>query len=458
MRVRQRGGKPKRGRRAGVRQVAKPPALRCTLEISRLGRHGDGIADTDTGAVYIAGALPGERVEADRRGTRAELIRVIVPAPDRATPPCPHFGACGGCAVQHLAAEPTSRWKRGMVVTALGNRGLDVAVDDLVDAHGDGRRRVTLHAQTGHARARHVRTGQARADDHGKAGGARVGFMRARSHDLLEIEHCLVLAPGLENATPLAHEIATEVARAFGGRRLHFDIALTVTDSGIDAALDGVGELEHGVRLGLSERADSLDLARISVDGEPVVTRRRPVLVMGSVEVTPPPGGFLQATAAGERALAALVGDGIGNAGRVLDLFCGGGPFALRLAGRARVHAVDADGQALAALDAAWRGASGLRAVSTERRDLFEYPVMAEDLAPYDAVVFDPPRAGAQAQALELARSKVGTVIAVSCEPASFARDAATLVAGGYELARVTPVDQFRYAAHVEMVGVFRRR
>ncbi len=409
------------------------------LDIVRLGRHGDGIAeDPAGGAVYVAGALPGERVEADVRAGRGALQRVIAAAPERARPPCPHFGVCGGCSAQHIEPGAYARWKRAIVRTALENRGLNgVEPDQLIDAHGAGRRRVTLHVEC-------------------ERNGARVGFMRQRSHALLEIAQCPVLAPGLERAFDAGRELAGALKSNAAPKR--FDAAVTLTETGLDVALTGVGELDFRALTALSDAADRLDLARLTADAEPVVTRRAPILTVGAVKLTPSAGGFLQATAAGEAQLAQLVVAHVGDAARVIDLFAGAGPFALRLAGHARVHAVDTDAAALASLDAAWRGGTGLKAVTTEVRDLFENPVDAVDLAVFDAAVFDPPRAGAELQVREIANSGIETVVAVSCEPATFARDAEILIGGGYALARVTPVDQFRYTGHVEVVGLFRKR
>jgi 23S rRNA (uracil1939-C5)-methyltransferase len=173
--------------------------------------------------------------------------------------------------------------------------------------------------------------------------------------------------------------------------------------------------------------------------------------------VTPPPGSFLQATRKGEETLAALVLGALGKTKHCLDLFCGIGPFALRLAERAAVYAADSDAAALAALDAAARHAKGLKPIRTDKRDLFREPFTLAELRPYDAVVFDPPRAGAEAQSRHLAKSKIPLIVAVGCDPASFARDASILISGGYRLEKVTPVDQFAFTAHVEMVSVFRK-
>jgi 23S rRNA (uracil1939-C5)-methyltransferase len=425
-------------RRRSKRSTPKPE--RRELRISHLGRRGDGIAEDDTGGtggrVFVPFALPGEVVEADVAGNRGKLRRVIEAAPARVTPPCPLFGQCGGCAMQHLEFDAYRDWKYQAVTQALANKELDVAVDPLIDAYGQGRRRVTLHA------------------GFDKDGAVHVGFMRPRSHALLDIAHCLILEPAFDNINAIAARFATP----FADNAKQIDLRFTATDTGLDCDVRGAGrDLSYEQRVALADAADDDDLARISVAGETIAERRKPVISMGSAKVTAPPGGFLQATAMGEQTLADLVMLHAAEARRVADLFCGVGPFALRLAQDKPVHALDTDHVALAALDQALRFTPNLKPLSVERRDLFDNPLMAGDLKDFDTVIFDPPRSGAEAQAEELAESAVTTIIAVSCEPATFARDAAILVRGGYTLQRVTPVDQFKFAAHVEMVGVFRR-
>ncbi len=416
------------------RRKPQPPAERRRLEVVRLGRQGDGIAETEAGAVYVPGALAGERIDAEVRGDRGRLLDVIEAAPERITPPCPHFGPCGGCQVQHLADGAYRDWKRGLVATALANRGLETEVAALVDAHGAGRRRITLHARFS---GRQV----------------RIGFMRARSHELLELDRCPVLAPELAPA----FEAAAGLAMVFARRAGKLDLAFTATETGLDAAIRGAGELDLDQRMDLADVADRFDLARVSVDGETVAERRQPVLTMGPARVVVPAGGFLQATQVGEAALSALVLEACADAATAADLFCGVGPFALGLAPARPVDAFDSDAAALAALEHAVRFTPGLKPLNVIRRDLFERPLLPDELNSYAAVVFDPPRAGAEAQARELAEADVPLVVGVSCEPATFARDAAILVQGGYDLERVTPIDQFRHTGHVEMLGVFRR-
>lgn len=416
------------------------------LDIERLGARGDGVAQTARGPLFVAGALPGERVSAAiGAGDRARLVAIEQASAERIAPFCPHFGRCGGCSVQHLAPAPYADWKRGIVVAALAAARIpeaDALVAPLVDARGAGRRRMTLHAR---ARQGGVAGGVA-------GGGVAVGFMAARSHALVPIETCPAAEPGLDGAAPAAHALAALLAAS--GKPL--DIQASASEAGLDIDIRGHGPVSGKQRTLLIAAAERLDLARLSWHGEVLVERRPPLVRMGRAAVVPPPGSFLQATGAGEAALAALVEAALEPARkgkRVADLFAGSGPFALRLAERIAVHAVESEAGALAALEKAARATPGLRPITTERRDLFRRPLLAPELAGFDAVVLDPPRAGAEAQVRRLAETPVAAIAYVSCDPATFARDAAILVAGGYTLARVTPVDQFAYTGHVELVG-----
>ncbi|PZU93070.1 MAG: RNA methyltransferase [Chelatococcus sp.] len=405
-----------------------------TLVIDRLGLRGDGIAEADGASVFVPYALPGETVRVLRDGDRGQLVEIIAPAGSRIAAICPLFTRCGGCAAQHMAPSLYAEWKRRQVVETLSRAGVEATVADLVEAHGAGRRRVTFHARR-------------------EGAGMRVGFMAARSHDLVEVEACPVLAPGLARAPAAAQLLANRL----GGSNKPLDIQLTASEAGLDVDIRGHGPAGAKLRLTLTEAAERLDLARLSLHGDIVVERRPPLQRMGKAHVAPGPGGFLQATAAGEEALARLVLDALPKGKHAADLFAGCGPFALRIAERMAVQAFESDAPAVAALRRAAANTQGLRPVSAELRDLFKRPLLEHELNGFDAVVLDPPRAGAEAQARRLASAKVGTVVYVSCDAGSFARDAAILIAGGYALEAVTPVDQFRYSAHIELVGVFRR-
>jgi 23S rRNA (uracil1939-C5)-methyltransferase len=407
------------------------------LAIVGIGHRGDGVAQGPEGAIYVPGTLPGETVEVEEipgHPDRRRLLNVENKSPARIAPICPHFGVCGGCAVQHWDEAHYRAWKRGLVIDALRQAGLDAPVAELVDAHGDGRRRAVFHARSG------------------AKGMLEVGFAAARSHRIVAIDRCPVLAPSMTGAV----KAAWALAETLGPTKKPLDIAVTASDAGLDVDVRGSGPLKPALMTALARVAAKHDLARLTRHGELVALSRPPTLCIGKTIVHLPPAAFLQATAAGEAALARLTLAACAGATKIADVFAGIGPFALRLAERARVLAVDDDEAALAALKRA-AATPGLRPVETERRDLFRRPLLADELKSFDAVVFDPPRQGAEAQARELAASRVPLIVAVSCNPATFARDAAALISAGYRLSDVTPVDQFRHTAHVEIVARLER-
>lgn len=407
-----------------------------TLTIARLGARGDGLAPD---GLAVPGALPGERVQVRREGRHGALVAVEAPSPERIDPFCPYFARCGGCAVQHLAPAPYAEWKRGTVAGALAQARIETELAPLLDARGEGRRRITLHVRE-------------------IEGRARAGLMAARSHALVPLDHCPITVPGLHRAPAVAEALAAPL----GHGRKPLDMAATATEAGLDIDIRGHGPVSEGVRGVLTRLAAELDLARLSLHGDIVVERRPPFVGAGPARRVPPPGGFLQATEAGEAALTALVlapMEGTKPAvKRVADLFCGSGPFALALAASGReVVAAEGEAASVTALTRAYRAGAGLSRIGAEARDLFRRPLLGPELDRLDAVTFDPPRAGAEAQARRLAESRVPLVVAVACDPGTFARDAGLLIAGGYALERVTPVDQFAWSGHVELVGVFRK-
>lgn len=420
-----------RRRRAPAK--ATPSPREQILKIEYVGHRGDGVAHDGGRSIFVPCGLAGETVRAAVSGERGRLIEVLQAAPERIDPFCPHFGACGGCTSQHMTDAAYRHWKQGIVEAALRHRGLSPDIDPLLDAHGLGRRRATLHAR---------RTGT----------GWTVGYAEARSHRVLDLDSCPILTRDLARAPAIVRDLASIIPRID-----RFDAQLTATDSGIDLHLIDIPEPDQAGRAALAAIADRLDLARIAIDGEIIVERRSPRIVMGEAVVAPPPGAFVQATAAGEAALANLVGSHIGAARRVADLFCGLGPFALRLAAGASVYAADSEHASIAALTRAARAAPKLRPIQAEVRDLFVRPLQGAELDRFDGIVFDPPRAGAEAQARALAAAHVPLVVSVSCDAATFARDSAILTGGGYRLDRVAPIDQFKWSPHVEIVGFFRR-
>jgi 23S rRNA (uracil1939-C5)-methyltransferase len=409
------------------------------LLIDHVGHLGDGVALTEGRSLFVPYTLGGEMVEvaaaSGRHPDRRQLVRIEQASPERIEPLCPHFGICGGCAIQHWATEHYRAWKRDLVAATLAQAKIECEVFPLIDAHGKGRRRVTLHARKGTHDV------------------LKVGFAAAQSHDVVPIDRCPILDPGLGGALDAARAL-TEPLIGIGKP---LDIQITATDGGLDVDVRGSGPLPAAAIAALSQIAARHGVARLTRHGELVLMRQAPSVTMGKARVILPPGSFLQATVAGEETLAALVSQHCGRAKHIADLFCGVGPFALRLAEKSRVSAYDSAAGAIAALQKAAASTPGLKPIKAETRDLFRRPLVVEELRDFDLVVFDPPRQGAQAQAERLAASKVPAVIAVSCNAATFARDACILIDGGYKIEGITPVDQFRHTPHVELVARFTR-
>lgn len=406
-----------------------------TLRIDHVGNRGDGVSLMPNGHRFVPYTLSGETVEVDGgAGDRVRLLRVIEASAKRLAPFCPHFGVCGGCAIQHWAHEDYLAWKRSLVVTALAQAGIAAKVKPIIDAHGAGRRRITLHARRG------------------TDGAIRVGFAAAQSHAIVPIDVCPILDPGLAGAL----EAARAIAHALIPANKPLDIQITAAAEGLDIDVRGSGPLDGRLVTALSALAEKHRIARVTRHGDMIVQRHLPTIAIGRARVALPAGSFLQATAAGEAALAAEVLSHANGAKTAADLFCGVGPFALRLAENAKVAAYESEATAVAALNKAATGTAKLRQVAATARDLFRRPLLPAELREFDAVVFDPPRQGAQAQATQLAQSTAKRVIAVSCNVTTFARDAAILIAGGYRIGEVTPIDQFRHTPHVELVAAFR--
>lgn len=416
------------------------------LKIEGLGSRGDGIAHDDDGTIYVPYGAPGDRVRATVTGHRgaarvARLDDVLQPGPGRVVPPCPHFGACGGCAVQHLDDGTYRRWKLDSLHQALARKGLlredsdGGVVQDLFAVPPASRRRARFAARR-------------RSKD------VLLGFNAPGSHDIVNLTGCHILRPAivglLAELRPLLFDLLSAGQRA--------DVQVTETETGLDLWL--VADLPHRaqVDMRLAEFVQGTDLARLSTGRRPEVAlqQRAPRITLSGVAVTPPPDGFLQASQAGEEALVRLVRQGVDRAAKVADLFAGVGTFTFALAGAAEVLAVEGAADQAQALTAA-RNAARRGGIAVEVRDLERRPLAVAELAPFDAVVFDPPRAGAARQAEALAASGVATIVAVSCNPATFARDAATLVNGGYRLLSIAPVDQFPWSRHLELVASFRR-
>lgn len=402
--------------------------------IERLGRKGDGVALSEAGRALAPLVLPGEVIEGEAAEGRVLAPRIVTPSPDRVQAPCPHYRACGGCALMHASEAFTAGWKRQVVMTALAAQGVTAPEPRLHVSPLNSRRRAVLSGR---------RTKK----------GALLGFHARASDVVIDVTSCLVLRPQIVAALPLLRRVV------IAGASRSAELSLTVIHgpAGLDVAVRGGKPMTPDLFAALAALADEGDLARLDWDGE-AITRRSPLLPMGRARLVPPPGAFLQATAEGEAALLAAVREGTRGAGRVLDLFAGAGTFTLPLAEAAAVHAVEGLAAPLNALDSAWRAAGGLQQVTTEVRDLSARPLLPPELANYDAIVIDPPRSGAAAQMAEIARSGVRRVVSVACDPVTFSRDARILADAGFEIARLDVVDQFRFSPHVEVVAAFIRR
>ncbi|MDJ0512021.1 MAG: class I SAM-dependent RNA methyltransferase [Methyloceanibacter sp.] len=405
------------------------------LTIERLGAQGDGIAETVNGPVFVPFTLPGERVGAtiEADGTHARCDAIFDESPDRVKPVCPHFGVCGGCALQQLKTSDYLNWKRELVVQALSSRGLKVPVEPVRPVPLGSRRRATFRLE---------RRGQ----------DVVLGYRRARTHETIDVVSCPILSPSIVAALS---DLKRLVSPLLGGHN-EARIAVTETENGLDVTVEGVQPPETALAR-LAGAAEASGLARLTAGGESV-TLAPPILRLGRARVTLPPGAFLQASAHAEAEMVSLVCEGVGRSKRVADLFSGLGTFSFTLAERAAVDAYESDTDALAVLSEATRHATKLKPIRTQRRDLFRDPLGWQELKRFDAVVFDPPRAGAVAQAEQLAKTTVKRIVAVSCNPGTLARDLRLIVDGGYDITRVVPVDQFLFSSHVEVVAHLTRK
>jgi 23S rRNA (uracil1939-C5)-methyltransferase len=404
------------------------------VRILKIGHKGDG--ETDDGR-FVPLTAPGDLVEAEWIGGQGRLIRIVEASSERQTPPCIHFGDCGGCALQHWQDSRVAEWKRGLIIEALAQRGLtgvDVATTRTVSRKS--RRRAELHArQTG--------------------AGVEAGFHQRGDNRIVDMAECHILPPQLSSLVPRLRLALVPLLPSQGQATIY----LLAADNGVDM---GVGK--SGLTLGIDERhewvamARQLGVLRLSVNGETLAEFEAPRVAIDGVTMNPPPDAFLQASSEAEKWMQAWARDGLKGASKIIDLFSGCGTFALAMARNAAIHAVDSDAKSIATLAKAVRGAQGLKTVTTETRDLFRRPVIAHDLNKFDAVIVDPPRSGAKAQTEMLAQSKVPLIAAISCNPATFARDARILADGGYRLASVTPIDQFLWSAHVELTALFERK
>lgn len=402
--------------------------------VERLGAQGDGVATGPDGPVFIPFALPGETWSL----TNDRPEKLSADAPDRIPAACQHFGICGGCVAQHMSDTLYADWKTGLVSQALAYQDIRTKLQPLWRAPPGSRRRLVLSVET-------------------TDGQVRLGFRAARSHEFVEITECAIAAPPIVECLPVLQRVLDLVA-AQGGLSGDTRVHVLQADNGIDVFVDGgKQQLSATVREQLAGIAQRGNLLRLRIGHDEIFQTGQPVLHVGGALIEVPAGVFVQAVGAAEAVMAQLTIKALRRAKYVADLFCGLGTFALPIAKRARVLAVDNQPEAVAALGSAVRHVQGLKPIESLRRDLFREPLSRGELNAFDAVIFDPPRAGAAAQSQSLAKSKVPCIVAVSCNPVTLARDLRTLIDGGYQLQSITPIDQFLYSAHVEAVAILRR-
>lgn len=400
-----------------------------TYTIERLGHLGDGVA---TGPVFADRTLPGEVVTGDLLGDRLSDVRIVTPSADRIAAKCPAYRRCGGCSLHHASDDFVAGWKQDVVTRALSAQGIDVVVSAMHTSPPNSRRRAKLTGQ---------RTKKA----------AVVGFLGRASDTIQPITGCMILTPEIMGLIPALEGFTAK----FGSRKGRLGFWVLSTDTGLDVAVEGLDADRANDLAALAEWAVAHGLARLSVGEDVVCKLTDPTLTFGTVRVSPPPKAFTQATKSGEAALQNAVTRAVGDARNIIDIFAGCGTLSLPLAQAATVHAVEGDAALLASLDHAVRHAQGIKKVTTERRDLFRMPIDHTDLTKYQAAVIDPPRAGAEQQVAELAKSKIPNVAMISCNPVTFARDVKIMLSGGYKLNWVEVVDQFRWSPHIEVTSHF---
>ena len=412
-----------------------------TFTISRVGGQGDGIVETPEGPIFAGLTLPGETVRGEVSDGRLEQVEIVAASPDRIAPVSPQYGDCGGCSLQHWAGGPYLDWKREQVRLALSRERIETEIEPTVATPAGTRRRVALHAR--------------RTED----GRVVLGFKARRSWRLVEVRQCPVADPRIVAAIPALAEVAAAfLEHPKSAPTLH----VTWTLTGLDVDVTGVerrsgGGLSADAQMQAIAAAHRADLARLSLAGDALVMARQPKVGFGPAIVSLPAGGFLQAVPQAEAAMVERAVAAVKGGKKIADLFCGAGTFTFPLATVAPVIAADASKAGIEALKAGVGSAKGMKAITAEARDLFRRPLTPYDLKGCDAIVFDPPRAGAIDQTAQIAGTKAGVVVGVSCNPQTFARDARVLIDAGFRLERVTPVDQFLWSAHVELVGIFRR-
>jgi 23S rRNA (uracil1939-C5)-methyltransferase len=406
--------------------------------IEAMGAQGHGVALVGGRKVYIPFTLPGETISAPIAGAKGDAIAIDSASPDRISPICKHFGVCGGCSLQHWRDAPYAEWKADLVRSALAREGLAAPIEPLKHYPVASRRRATLTASKENREV-------------------KLGFNAARSHDLVDLDECPILLPQIASALPHVKAALADTLPNRAEAKFH----LTAAENGLDCSIEASKLTAQRVSQ-LSQTLSAAGIIRASWNGGIAFLKAAPfVFLAGGVKVMLPQGAFLQAVEACERDMAAFAGEALAEAkssrGPVCDLFAGLGAFTFPCAKHAAVAAFEENAEAVAVMNGAAKGASGVKPVKAVRRDLFRNPVGPMELNAYSAAVADPPREGAEAQSRALAASNIGLVVMLSCNPVTFARDASILAAGGFSLARLAVFDQFRFSPHVEIAAAFIR-
>jgi len=407
-----------------------------TLIIDHIGANGEGIPKPPHGGLSVPFTLPGEIVSVVENGNKALLMELKKPSSERVTPPCTYFGECGGCSLQHWQQKAYQLWKTNLVLKILAARGLTCERPSFIQCAPRERRRITLAARA-------TKDGQV------------VGFHQFHTHNVVSIESCTIAKPEIVAQFAAIRKLAA----IFANTSKSFHITVTLCDNGIDLAFFDCSHPDEDQRRKLTSEALKFGFIRVTVNAELIVETQKPTVRFGRVSVEIPSGGFLQATVVSEHAMAELVLEGLNKSKTAADLFCGSGSFTFRMAEKMKVFAVEGDPFALNALErSARRNIEGLKPIQTQHRDLFSRPLSKKELETFDGLIFDPPRAGAEQQTREIAKSNITQLVAVSCNPVTLARDLRILVDGGYKLDRIYLIDQFLWSSHCEVVAHLSKR
>lgn len=415
------------------------------ITITHIGHQGDGLGQLQSlgqdKPIAIPLTLPGEivraEIQAGKEPLQGRILEITAPSPQRAIPPCPVFGICGGCRLQHMKQDAYREWKRGMVNHLLAKSGFFVRVEDIFFTPPASRRRASLVAKK-------------------EDGKMLLGFHARESHAVVSVEHCAVLKPQLSSLLPALRDILGTVLDDGQSLTAH----ITLLRGAIEIVLSGHRFSDtQSEKLTLWASAQNITrlYTRIDENSENRILLSRHTFTAryGEHEVELPPHAFMQASDEAEAAMVAFVKPMLAGARHIADLFCGTGLFALSVHDKNKTMlAVDADGTAIHLLHHATQN---LRGFKTMRRNLFREPLKAIELKTLDALCLDPPRAGAKEQCAEIVRTKIKTVVYVSCNSATFLRDAKILEGGGYTLKTVRAFDQFLWSQHVELIGLFVR-